>query len=73
MGQFGLSRKGCPLIAPLVETEDVRLASMEDIALMKIDGLLSRAMRKDFYDWKQLAGVNIKNDAVTFLYTKSKT
>lgn len=47
MGFYGY---GYPLVAPLVETEDVRLASMEDIALMKLDALLSRAMRKDFYD-----------------------
>jgi hypothetical protein len=37
-------------LEPLVETEGVRLASVEDIALMKFDTLLSRAARKDFYD-----------------------
>jgi hypothetical protein len=41
---------GFPLVAPLIETEGVRLASMDDIALMKLDALLSRAARKDFYD-----------------------
>jgi hypothetical protein len=48
--RLGFYGYGYPLVAPLVETEDVRLASMEDIALMKLDALLSRAMRKDFYD-----------------------
>lgn len=47
MGFYGY---GFPLAAPLVETEGVRLASIEDIALMKLDALLSRAARKDFYD-----------------------
>lgn len=49
---------GYDLVAPLVETPipgrptgyAVRLASIEDIALMKLDTLLARAARKDFYD-----------------------
>jgi hypothetical protein len=38
------------LMQPLIEKEGLRLASLEDIALMKLDALLSRAARKDFYD-----------------------
>lgn len=41
---------GHSLVAPLVENEELRLASMEDIGLMKLNALLSRAARKDFYD-----------------------
>ncbi len=41
---------GYQLVASLIETEGLRLASIEDIALMKLDALLSRAARKDFYD-----------------------
>ncbi len=41
---------GYRLIAPLIEMEGLHLASIEDIGLMKLDGLLSRAARKDFYD-----------------------
>jgi len=48
--RLGFYGYGYPLVKPLVDTEDVRLASMEDIALMKLDALLSRAMRKVFYD-----------------------
>lgn len=48
--RVGFYGYGFPLIARLVETEDVKLASIEDIALMKLDALLSRAARKDFYD-----------------------
>jgi hypothetical protein len=38
------------VVAPLAETREARLASVEDIALMKLDALLARAARKDFYD-----------------------
>ena len=48
--RVGFYGYGFPLVAPLVETEGARLASIEDIALMKLDALLSRAARKDFYD-----------------------
>ena len=48
--RVGFYGYGFPLVAPLVETEDVRLCSIEDIGLMKLDTLLSRAARKDFYD-----------------------
>jgi len=48
--RVGFYGYGSPLIAPLIETENIRLASIEDIALMKFDALLGRASRKDFYD-----------------------
>ena len=38
------------MVAPLVETQEARLAAVEDIALMKLDALLARSVRKDFYD-----------------------
>jgi len=48
--RVGFYGYGHPLVAPLAETQGVRLASIEDIALMKLDALLARAARKDFYD-----------------------
>jgi hypothetical protein len=48
--RIGFYGYGHPLVAPLVQAESARLASQEDIALMKLDALLTRAMRKDFYD-----------------------
>ena len=48
--RVGFYGYGYDLVAPLVETPDARLASIEDIALMKLDALLARAARKDFYD-----------------------
>lgn len=48
--RVGFYGYGYALLNPLVQEESLRLASLEDIALMKMDALLSRANRKDFYD-----------------------
>jgi len=48
--RLGFYGYGFPLVAPLIETDGIHLASIEDIALMKLDAMLSRAARKDFYD-----------------------
>lgn len=48
--RVGFYGYGFPLIAPTVQAEGMTLASSADIALMKLDALLSRAARKDFYD-----------------------
>lgn len=48
--RVGFYGYGHPLVTPLVVEEGIRLASIEDIALMKFDALLARASRKDFYD-----------------------
>lgn len=46
-GFFGY---GYPLVGETQEVERVRLASLEDIGLMKCDALISRGARKDFND-----------------------
>lgn len=48
--RVGFYGYGYDLVRPLMQTEAGRLASVEDIALMKMDALLARASRKDFYD-----------------------
>jgi len=48
--RVGFYGYGFPLIGSLVEVQGTQLASVEDIALMKLDAMLSRAARKDFYD-----------------------
>lgn len=48
--RVGFYGYGFPLVAPLIETDGLRLAGLEDIALMKLDALLSRASCKDFND-----------------------
>jgi hypothetical protein len=48
--QVGFYGYGYPMVAPFTEVEGARLASVADIGLMKLDALLARASRKDFYD-----------------------
>jgi predicted nucleotidyltransferase component of viral defense system len=47
VGFFGYSY---PLLAPTDSVENVALAGIIDIGLMKLDALISRGSRKDFYD-----------------------
>lgn len=39
-----------PYIRPFVEIENIRMASLEDIAAMKLDAITGRGSKKDFYD-----------------------
>ena len=48
--RVGFYGYGYPLVEPLSKADNVSLASMIDIGLMKLDTLLSRASRKDFHD-----------------------
>jgi hypothetical protein len=48
--RVGFYGYGFALVAPTTKIGDIQFASIEDIALMKLDALLSRASRKDFYD-----------------------
>lgn len=54
-GFFGY---GYPLVGQGVEFEGVMLASPIDIGMMKLDALISRASRKDFYDLYFIAQSN---------------
>ncbi len=38
------------LLKPLVRTESIRMASIEDIAAMKIYAIISRGAKRDFFD-----------------------
>ena len=51
----GFFSYGYPLIGETLLAEDVRLASLHDIGLMKCDALITRGSRKDFYDLYFLA------------------
>jgi hypothetical protein len=48
--RIGFYGYGYRMVGAMVEAEGVRLASIEDIGLMKLDALLARASRKDFHD-----------------------
>jgi len=41
---------GYPLLDPLDEVVGIHLASIVDVGLMKLDALITRGSRKDFYD-----------------------
>lgn len=48
--RVGFYGYGYKMVAPMESAEGVKLASVADIALMKLDALLARASRKDFHD-----------------------
>ncbi len=48
--QVGFFAYGYPLLRPTQSVTDLALADPLDIGLMKLDALISRAARKDFYD-----------------------
>ena len=52
IGFFGY---GYPLLAVTDTVTDVPLAALVDIGLMKLDALISRGSRKDFYDLYMVA------------------
>ena len=52
--RVGFYGYGYTLVKPLLKTDGLVLASVEDIGLMKLDALLSRASRKDFHDLYRL-------------------
>ena len=48
--RVGFYGYGYPLVESLSKADNIALASVTDIGLMKLDTLLSRASRKDFHD-----------------------
>lgn len=48
--RVGFYGYGYPLIEPPTQAENISLAGLTDIGLMKLDALLARASRKDFHD-----------------------
>lgn len=46
----GFFSYGYPLVGQTLSVENVMLASVADIGLMKLDALITRGSRKDFYD-----------------------
>jgi len=48
--RVGFYGYGYALVNPLLKIDNLTLAGVEDIGLMKLDALLARASRKDFHD-----------------------
>ena len=47
---YRLFSYGYPLLEPVQTIENIRIASLLDIGLMKLDAVIERGSRKDFYD-----------------------
>ncbi len=47
---IGFFSYGYRLLAPPIEVEGVKIASLLDLGLMKLDAIATRGARKDFYD-----------------------
>ncbi len=53
--RVGFYGYGYDMVAPFILADGLRLASIADIGLMKLDALRSRASRKDFHDLYAIA------------------
>ena len=62
-----------PLIRPTVEIEGIRMFSQEDIVGMKVQAVLGRAKKKDFWDIAELLKRFSVNDFVKFHKEKFAT
>ena len=62
-----------PLIRPTLAVEGIRMVSMEDIVAMKIQAVLGRAKKKDFWDIAELLKHFTIDDFVKFHKEKFAT
>lgn len=53
----GFFSYGYPLLDPVCAVENIGLASLLDIGLMKLDAIIGRGSRKDFYDLYMISQV----------------
>jgi hypothetical protein len=58
------------LINPIEEFENLRIVSSEDIAAMKIQAILGRGVKKDFYDLFELLNQFSLNEIIQFHKSK---
>lgn len=61
---------GVPFIRELNIIDDIRLASIEDIAAYKLDAIIKRKEKKDFWDIEKLMDVFTFGDMFTFYKQK---
>ena len=62
-----------PLIRPILTLKDIRLFSMEDIVAMKVQAVLGRAKKKDFWDIAELLKHFSVEDFIKFHKEKFST
>lgn len=68
---FVLYRYG--LIHPIEELEGVRMASIPDIAAMKLNAISRRGVKKDYWDFAELLKLYSVNEMLNFYAEKHKT
>ena len=62
-----------PLIRPTIEIDGIRMFSMEDIIAMKVQAVLGRAKKKDFWDIAELLKHFSVDDFINFHKEKFST
>ena len=63
-------RHNYPIINKVQEIEGIRMASVEDIAAMKLNSTMNRGSKKDFYDIYELLNHFSLNNLISFHSTK---
>jgi predicted nucleotidyltransferase component of viral defense system len=63
-------RHNYPLLKPVVEAEKIRMASVEDIAAMKLNSMMNRGSKKDFYDIYELLNHFTLPELISFYTSK---
>ena len=59
-----------PLLQPLDNIDDIRMASLEDIAAMKINSISNRGSKKDFWDYAALLTCFTTEEMLSFFQAK---
>ena len=63
-------RHDYPLIKPIQEVDGIRIASVEDIAAMKLNSTMNRGSKKDFFDIFELLDHFSLQEIISFHLTK---
>ncbi|MGC8928769.1 MAG: nucleotidyl transferase AbiEii/AbiGii toxin family protein, partial [Myxococcota bacterium] len=60
-----------PLLKPLIDFDNIKIADLEDILCMKVNAIIGRGSRKDFIDvYFIMKSLNIKLDDLFRLFQK---
>lgn len=62
-----------PLVDAIISSNNIRLASLQDIAAMKLNAITNRGMKKDFWDIGTLLGIFSLKDMLMFYQIKYPT
>jgi predicted nucleotidyltransferase component of viral defense system len=63
-------RHNYPLLNPVAKTDEIKMASVEDIAAMKLNSTVNRGSKKDFYDIYELLNHFTLQELISFYTSK---